>query len=215
MWCEHLLTQAPGTRITVCNRRVSAASIATDLTHSQEAIIFTTEQITSAKAMASVHPTKPPPPSHILETCLYVRDMTRSVAFYTGILGLQLQIGSPRLAVFPLGKTTLILFQLGMTASDSISESGVVPGHGPDERTFSALTIGNNDQQSNPGQLHTHYCLAVSSREEVQAWEEYFKSREVKLRGTMHWQKGGKSVYFEDPDGHIGEIGSRGIWEHW
>lgn len=165
--------------------------------------------------MTSVHPSRPTPPSHILETCLYVRDMAQSTAFYSGTLGLQAQIESPRLTVFPLGNTTLILFQLGMTASDSVSGSGVVPGHGPDEQTLSTLTRRTSDQESDLGKLHTHYCLAVSSREEVKVWEDYLKSRGVKLRGTMHWQKGGKSVYFEDPDGHVGEIGSRGIWEHW
>ena len=31
----------------------------------------------------------------------------------------------------------------------------------------------------------------------------------------MDWELGGKSVYFEDPDGHVGEIGSKGIWKHY
>jgi catechol 2,3-dioxygenase-like lactoylglutathione lyase family enzyme len=165
--------------------------------------------------MASTYTSRPSPPSHILETCLYVRDMTQSTTFYNDVLGLEPQMKSPRLTMFPLGNTTLILFQLGMTESDSVSENGVVPGHGPDERTVSALTRKNSDRDSEIGKLHTHYCLAVSSPKEVETWEEYLKSKEVKLRGVMNWQKGGRSVYFEDPDGHIGEIGSRGIWEHW
>lgn len=166
-------------------------------------------------ATASADPSRPPRPSHILETCLYVRDMTQSTAFYSEILGLEPRIKSPRLTMFPLSNTTLILFQLGMTASDSVSEDGIVPGHGPDEDTVSSLTRGNDGQESELSKLHTHYCLAVSSPTEVEVWEKYLSSKSVKLRGVMNWQRGGKSVYFEDPDGHVGEIGSRGIWEHW
>lgn len=166
-------------------------------------------------AMASPNPSRPPRPSHILETCLYVRDMNKSTTFYTEILGLEPQIQSPRLTMFPLDNTTLILFQLGMTASDSVSDNGIVPGHGPDEKTVGSLTTGGSDQDTELGKLHTHYCLAVSSPIEVEVWEKYLRSKEVKLRGVMNWQRGGRSIYFEDPDGHIGEIGSRGIWEHW
>lgn len=208
---KDLLPQAPRNRIAICKRWVVDID---DSTRYQDPIVFPTREITSVTAMASA-PARPSPPSHVLETCLYVRDMNQSLAFYINVLGLQPQIKSSRLTMFPLGNTTLILFQLGMTASDSVSESGIVPGHGPDEQTLIALTEENDKPDSDSRRLHMHYCLAVSSREEVEVWEEYLKSMEVKLRGSMNWQKGGKSVYFEDPDGHIGEIGSRGIWEHW
>lgn len=165
--------------------------------------------------MASEAVSRPPPPSHVLETCLYVRDMNKSTAFYRDILGLETQISSSRLTMFPLGNTTLLLFQLGMTSSDSRSERGIVPGHGPDERTVENISELNHAGDGWLGSLHTHYCLAVSSREEVDKWEDYLRSQDVVMRGTMDWEKGGNSVYFEDPDGHVGEIGSRGIWEHW
>lgn len=165
--------------------------------------------------MASTDPSRPAPLSHVLETCLYVRDMTQSTIFYSDILGLEPKIKSPRLTMFPLGHTTLILFQLGTTASDSVSEDGVVPGHGPDEKIIGSLMTENGGRTSESGNLHTHYCLAVSSTREVEEWEHYLRNKDVKLRGVMNWQKGGRSVYFEDPDGHVGEIGSRGIWEHW
>lgn len=157
---------------------------------------------------------RPPVPSHILETCLYVRDMTASTTFYQEILGLTPQIKSSRLTMFPLGNTTLILFQLGLTSSDSVSERGIVPGHGPDAQVVEALTASGTEEDS-VAKLHTHYCLAVSTREEVDAWGKFLRSKDVVVKGTMNWEKGGKSIYFEDPDGHIGEIGSRGIWEHW
>lgn len=140
--------------------------------------------------------------------------MVKSTIFYQDVLGLTAQLKTPRLTVFPLGTTTLILFQLGLTASDSSSVRGIVPGHGPDERTVGTL-MEVCDNASFRGELHTHYCLAASSKDEVDKWEEYLRSEGVVMRGFMNWERGGKSVYFEDPDGHVGEIGSQGIWEHW
>lgn len=37
----------------------------------------------------------------------------------------------------------------------------------------------------------------------------------MKMRGRINWPGGGRSIYFEDIDGHVGEIGSRGIWPHY
>lgn len=46
-------------------------------------------------------------------------------------------------------------------------------------------------------------------------WDTHFQEEGVKILARMDWEKGGRSVYFEDLDGHIGEIGSRGIWAHY
>ena len=63
--------------------------------------------------------------------------------------------------------------------------------------------------------MKQHFCLAVPSRSDVEAWEKYFEANEIKVTGTMEWERGGRSVYFSDPDDHVGEIGSRGIWAHY
>lgn len=114
------------------------------------------------------------------------------------------------MAVFPFGATTLILFGLGRTQDDQKSESGIVPGHGP-SRDILANLHGADGQQS----LGQHYCLAVEKVEDVKQWEAWFAAENVKTLGVMNWEKGGRSIYFEDPDGHVGEIGSRGIWSHY
>jgi catechol 2,3-dioxygenase-like lactoylglutathione lyase family enzyme len=63
--------------------------------------------------------------------------------------------------------------------------------------------------------LKTHFALAVDKREEVDAWEERFEEEGVDVLGKVEWPTGGKSVYFQDLDGHVGEIASRGIWPHY
>lgn len=112
-----------------------------------------------------------------------------------------------------------------MTEKDSCeisTETGeelVVAGHGPDRGIIDVLMAeeGGDVKEGNESgaRLRTHYCLAVGTKEEVRAWEGYLRGKDVKVRGVMEWKRGGRSVYFEDVDGHVGEIGSRGIWEHY
>lgn len=153
--------------------------------------------------------------------------MRDAVSFYGDVLGLKPALEAERLTVFPMGTTSLILFQLGMTEKDSretsreTGEELVVAGHGPDKEIVDVLMAdaeegnGSGSGGDRGARLRTHYCLAVDTREEVRAWEGYLRGRDVKVRGVMEWKRGGRSVYFEDVDGHVGEIGSRGIWEHY
>ncbi|KAJ9660016.1 hypothetical protein H2201_007121 [Coniosporium apollinis] len=120
-------------------------------------------------------------------------------------------IPMPRISGFALGSTTLLLFQLGLTAEDVTLPSGRIPGHGPSQSIIDVLGTESEPKQH----LKQHFCLAVKDREDVAKWEEALKERGVQIMGTMDWEKGGRSVYFADPDGHVGEIGSRGIWSHY
>lgn len=97
-----------------------------------------------------------------------------------------------------------MLFQRNQTIKDSFLPSGKIPGHGLEASP-------ENDRV----ELKTHFALAVEKKEEVDAWEERFKEEKVEVLGKVDWPGGGKSVYFEDLDGHVGEIASRGIWPHY
>ena len=196
----------------------------------------------------------PPPLSHILETCVYVRDVKASSKFYQRALNIEPFAESvghglplpfqcqrpyfrgthwlsnpyalflhgwhgwqkPRTVAFSLGTTTLLLFQLGRTASDQEDSGGVIPGHGPSPSVLSQLlsTQDRSDSGDIP-QLKQHFCLAVSDPAYVAKWDAHLQAQGVHITGRMNWERGGKSVYFEDPDGHVGEIGSRGIWAHY
>ncbi|GAA5949527.1 hypothetical protein JCM3765_002692 [Sporobolomyces pararoseus] len=145
--------------------------------------------------------------TQVLELCLYSRSLSKSIDFYSKVLNLGTpSFSSDRLAVFPLAQTTLILFQRGQTHKDSFlpHEMGKISGHG--------LTPNPENDKVD---LKTHFALAVEKKEEVDQWEERFKEEKVEILGKVEWPGGGKSVYFQDPDGHVGEIASRGIWPHY
>lgn len=121
---------------------------------------------------------------------------------------------------FALSQTTLLLFQLGATAADSPmpDNRGTIPGHGPTKDVLDVLLAsqgGEGATDSNAAGLHHHFCLAVKSADDVQTWDQWLDKNDAKITGRVHWPRGGRSVYFADPEGNVGEIASRGIWEHY
>ena len=124
---------------------------------------------------------------------------------------------------FSFSHTTLLLFQLGATAEDSSlpDNRGKIPGHGPSSPILDLLlpkfTTDDHGAAAPPppASLNQHFCFAVKSPDDVRAWEAWFADKNVKVTGTVNWERGGRSVYFADPDGNVGEVGSRGIWAHY
>ncbi|KIW11918.1 hypothetical protein PV08_09191 [Exophiala spinifera] len=169
---------------------------------------------------ASSAPVPPPPPpiTHILETCLMVKDIRTSTDFYRDTFNVKPFLDTPRLSGFSLGQTTLLLFQLGATAADAPmpDDRGTIPGHGPSRDILDLLERqpATAHDRAATG-LHQHFCFAVKTPEDVGTWETWLEEKKVKLIGKVDWPRGGKSVYFADPDGNVGEVGSRGIWEHY
>ncbi|KAK2765360.1 hypothetical protein FQN54_008206 [Arachnomyces sp. PD_36] len=158
-----------------------------------------------------------PPISHILETCLYVKDVPAAAEFYKKALQIEPFSQSDRGACFALGHTTLLLFKLGGTTTDLIVESrGIIPKHGPTESNLlPSLLAEETSEGETKNSLRQHFCFAVPSPDDVGKWDAHFQELGVKILGRMDWEKGGKSVYFEDLDGHVGEVGSRGVWAHY
>jgi hypothetical protein len=126
---------------------------------------------------------------------------------------------------FALGQTTLLLFQIGATAADSVMphDRGTIPGHGPSPDLVNLLSSTEDGSTARPvgarmqisGRLNQHFCFAVPFPDDVAVWEQWLLRKDVKILGKVDWPRGGKSVYFSDLDGNVGEIGSRGIWEHY
>lgn len=128
----------------------------------------------------------------VLETALYVDDVDRSVAFYRDLFGFEVLFESGRAAGLDVaGGQVLLLFRKGGTTAPVVSERGTIPPH--------------------DGHGNLHMALAIPAGE-LEAWEETLAGRGVEVEARYHWPRGGTSVYFRDPDGHLIELVTPGCW---
>lgn len=118
---------------------------------------------------------------------------------------------------------------------------GRIPRHGPTEGLLRQLlpssgskAESNSDEKSLEGKgrgeniieearLRQHVCISLAPPtqpagtydEQINEWERYLKGKGVNILGTMKWELGGKSVYFEDVDGNVLELAGKGVWAHY
>ena len=124
----------------------------------------------------------------ILETSLYVDDMERARRFYEQVFGLVTMFASERLCALDVnGRSVLLLFRRGMSL-DSGQFGAPHDGSGP-----------------------LHFAFAVAT-EDLPAWEERLNLNGVAVEQRTSWPRGGQSLYFRDPDGHLGELATPGVW---
>ena len=128
----------------------------------------------------------------VLETALYVDDLDRAHGFYADILGLRELYRDTRMCAFAVGgRSVLLLFQRGSSLQTVTMPGGTIPphdGHGP---------------------LHVAFAIG---KEELPRWEEQLRRHEIEIEGRTDWPRGGQSVYFRDPDGHLLEFATPGLW---
>jgi catechol 2,3-dioxygenase-like lactoylglutathione lyase family enzyme len=130
----------------------------------------------------------PVTPLGVLETTLYVDDLDRAEAFYTRVLGLELDSKETgRHLFFRCGQAMLLVFDPATTASST----GPVPRHGA----------------TGPG----HVALAAGA-DDLSAWVEHVESCGVEIEARIDWPGGGRSIYFRDPAGNSLELTTAAIW---
>jgi catechol 2,3-dioxygenase-like lactoylglutathione lyase family enzyme len=56
-----------------------------------------------------------------------------------------------------------------------------------------------------------HVAFAVSA-EELADWDSRLAQHGVAIEGRMEWPAGGRSLYFRDPDRHLIELATPGLW---
>ena len=122
----------------------------------------------------------------VLETSLYVNDPELSVRFYTTIFGFEVIDSGERLyALGILGRQVLLLFKKGASAN---------------------LALGGHDGE---GQLHLAFAVPAL---ELDVWEAWLQRHGVAIEQRRAWERGGHSLYFRDPDQHLIELATPGVW---
>jgi len=128
----------------------------------------------------------------VLETALYVDDMERARRFYEDVLGLTAIFDDARLRAYAVGsRNVLLLFQRGSARETVHMPGGTIPPH------------------DGSGPLHMAFAIA---KDELAEWEAHLKEHAVAIEGRTQWRRGGTSIYFRDPDGHLLELATPGLW---
>jgi catechol 2,3-dioxygenase-like lactoylglutathione lyase family enzyme len=122
----------------------------------------------------------------ILESSLYVDDLTRSVQFYEKIFGFRvISDFAPRGCAMEAGTHQILLLFMKRG-----SRAGGTPHDGD-------------------GELHLAFAIHVK---ELAAWEDWLAENGIVVEEKRTWELGGQSIYFRDPDRHLIEIATPGVW---
>jgi len=128
----------------------------------------------------------------VLETSLYVDDLDRASRFYEETFGLARIEGDDRFRAYGVGgRSVLLLFKRG--ASNRVTE----------------LPEGKLGPHDGSGALHLAFSI---SAEDLPAWERLLVERGIAIETRIQWPRGGRSVYFRDPDNHSVELATPGLW---
>ena len=128
----------------------------------------------------------------MLEFSLYVQDVSRASAFYQDLFGFPMLVSKERIAALDVeGKQILLLFKQGASSKPMRGPGGVLPPHGSEGTSHVAFAIRESD---------------------VEPWEGWLRERAVEVESKVEWDGGGRSLYFRDPDGHLLELVTPGVW---
>jgi catechol 2,3-dioxygenase-like lactoylglutathione lyase family enzyme len=133
--------------------------------------------------------------SGLLESALYVDDVRASADFFCRVLGLTPMFESERLIALDAKRSgALLLFRRGATLEDMETKGGTVPGH------------------DGAGRVHMAFAIPKGSYD---SWIARLAAFGVKIRSEVRWPRGGASIYFDDPDGHLIELATPGLWPNY
>lgn len=128
----------------------------------------------------------------VLETSLYVDRLDRSIDFYERLFGFEKLVSDDRFCALNVaGQQVLLLFLKGASTAGIVIPGGVIPPHDGAGQTHLAFTIAAEDERD---------------------WTERLKAASVPIESRVEWPRGGFSLYFRDPDGHLLELVSPGCW---
>lgn len=135
-----------------------------------------------------------PKPTHIAETALYVEDLERSVQFYASLFECRTHRRDGRFCALRIsGDQVLLLFRHGHSNQPvPLSDGTFIPAH--------------------DGSGRLHVCFGIRA-DELPAWEARLQQLNVPIESRAPWPGGATSLYFRDPDHHLVELATPGLWE--
>src|SRR5271170_2675346 len=125
----------------------------------------------------------------ILETSLYVERPTRSVEFYRRVFGFESIDADPQESI--TDQTRLCALRAG------------------DRSVLLLFRKGATADTDPMGAIHVAFGI---SRSELPAWEAWLSQQGIAIELRKTWKYGGEALYFRDPDGHLLEVVTPGVW---
>jgi catechol 2,3-dioxygenase-like lactoylglutathione lyase family enzyme len=136
----------------------------------------------------------PPAITGVIETALYVDDLPRAKAFYQQLFAFRVMQEDHRFCAFDVaGRSVLLLFLRGASR-----EPVLLPWR---------HTIPPHD-----GSGPWHFAFAIPRGSDA-IWEAHLRNAGVNIESVVTWPRGGRSLYFRDPDGHLVELLTPGVWD--
>ena len=89
------------------------------------------------------------------------------------------------------GESVLLIFPRGGSLETVHMPGGTIPPH------------------DGAGPLHIAFAIA---KDELPGWETRLAENGIAIEGRTKWKRGGESIYFRDPDGHLLELATPGLW---
>lgn len=128
----------------------------------------------------------------ILETALYVENLDRATNFYQSLFGFNVLMRDDRLCALSVADTNvLLLFKQHASCTPSPVPGGTIPPH---------------DGQ---GGVHIAFAIRKSS---IPEWEDALEKHSIVVESRVFPERGGQSLYFRDPDRHLVELVTPGVW---
>jgi catechol 2,3-dioxygenase-like lactoylglutathione lyase family enzyme len=129
-----------------------------------------------------------PQTNGILETSLYVASAARSAEFYRRVFGFE------------------VIEWDGASLDDDTRLCALRAG---DRDVLLLFKKGNISDTDCVGSSHVAFGIA---RSDLSVWEEWLLQQGIPIEFRKKWKYGGEALYFRDPDNHLLEVVTPGVW---
>ena len=125
----------------------------------------------------------------ILETSLYVEHPVRSVEFYRRVFGFEPIVPDQKEGI--TDQTRLCAMRAG------------------DRSVLLLFKRGATVDTNATGAIHIAFGIG---RSDLPTWEAWLSQQGIAIELRKTWEYGGEALYFRDPDGHLLEVVTPGVW---